>query len=1524
MPFEKGGRADKAGNRYEINCIIYEMLKVLDEVNYSVVVEALGADEIGTDIVVTTMEGKKEHQQCKARNASKEYWDISGLKAKGIFKAWDVQLNRDNERKVALVSPIACSCLEDLHKRALNTSGKAEDFYNIQIMKSSKEFQKFYQEFCTEMKLNISEENDIIEMDILKSIDYLKRVFYKQISEAEIRECINQAIQFLFRNDKNVVYNTMVSLVCTEDILGKDITQPWLVDYLETQKIEMRLRDGDNRILPRLSEINQEYRYAFKTLRGGLIHRKEFDDCIKAIQSEQSFIISGGAGYGKSGCTEAIIDYCELENIPHIAIKLDQRVPHSNCEAWGRDLGLSGSIVHAIHCISKNEKAVIVLDQLDALRWTQANSSESLLVCMELIRQVQHFNRDRKNKIIVVFVCRAYDLENDNNISSLFEKGDDTSKNNWMVIRVQSFDEDTVKKIIGKRYDQLSPKLKKLLQIPSNIYIWQHLDKGESYNDCLTASHLIEKWYQQICKKSATVGVSEKVVIETEKCIVNTLDRMGRLYAPKQILNVETTGLEYLISCEMIFIQKSRVGFVHQSILDYFMSKQMTEKYYNNQDMEEIIGEKTKQTPNKRYQVQMFLQNLLDYDTEEFITAGETLLVSKDVRYYMKFVFYEILGQIPEPDDNIIRFIVGECENETYGDYLLDNVIFARKQYVSVLNRAGILERWFGDLSKKEVVFRLLQSISPYLDVGDIAFIKEHAFKNKEDDRKFIRCFLNDFTKESDEMFELRMRFYQYYPDFSENLYIDKKTLISQCEIRTIRLIAFWLQNKIQSKGRQLYRYEEDLIISDNSWLISNGEAVLDLLLPSFPMNNSREVIYSGWSGRYQYMCGLERCCVQLVKKANVAIIAKSPEVFWKRYQPYMGRGYHVFNEIILDGMKHLPNNYSNSIISYISSDLDKNIFDNTSGSEDKLGFAKEIIKVHGNGCTQDIFESLEKNIYRYISPKAIEWYRFRIEKNRRKEDEPVYYSFWGDVQWELLNCLPKERLCRETENLLQVLERRFTNNQFWNYKDSSKMGSVKSPICGKRIGKKQWLQIITNIELPKKRHSEWIEEKKCFVESSYSMYVSDFRKEVRQEPETMIRLVIKNKDNVLPAFIDSMFSGVAFSEILNKLPIKLIERMLLEFPCDMESERASYFCIIIENLENVTWSMEVIKQLKRIALSHKNPKSEDTGNSKEIILKSCRKLHEHALNCVRGHAIIAISHLLRENEDMEVLEQFRDTIDSLIKDANPIIRFASLHALWSSYNIDRSWTEDRIMLLYESDIRMAGYHDSRDMLFSLYPKYGKRVLKIIEQCMASADKELVELGSHAVCEFYIRYHEFETVMSDISMKNETQIKAILDMAIVYLGVNDYRELAKSIILKYKNSDIDVGFPLSQIFNNRYIDTEHDKEFLLEFMKSNVSRGIIYAFTHYLEENAVTVVDYAGIIIILCENVLQMESNKLREQWGIEDEISKLIMALYDETANTGKKADMLIADKCLDLWDIMFEKQLGSVREISYELMER
>jgi len=264
-------------------------------------------------------------------------------------------------------------------------------------------------------------------------------------------------------------------------------------------------------------------------------------------------------------------------------------------------------------------------------------------------------------------------------------------------------------------------------------------------------------------------------------------------------------------------------------------------------------------------------------------------------------------------------------------------------------------------------------------------------------------------------------------------------------------------------------------------------------------------------------------------------------------------------------------------------------------------------------------------------------------------------------------------------------------------------------------------------------------------------MYVSNFRNAVSRDTEEMIQLVLDHKDNILPDFIDSLFSGVAFSENIRKVPIEIIERMFREFPGDMETERDCYFSIIVDKLRNASWSFDVINQLKEIALNHKESEPKEMRDTKKADQLSSRTLHEYALNCTRGHAISAIGTLLWE--DKKLLEQFKETIEKLIRDENSIIRFATLYALWPSYNIDRPWVEERIMSLYETDIRTADFHDSEVMFLRLYSKYGKRILKVVKQCMESADKELVVLGGHAVCDFYIRYHEFEDIISDIGTR---------------------------------------------------------------------------------------------------------------------------------------------------------------------------
>lgn len=333
-------------------------------------------------------------------------------------------------------------------------------------------------------------------------------------------------------------------------------------------------------------------------------------------------------------------------------------------------------------------------------------------------------------------------------------------------------------------------------------------------------------------------------------------------------------------------------------------------------------------------------------------------------------------------------------------------------------------------------------------------------------------------------------------------------------------------------------------------------------------------------------------------------------------------------------------------------------------------------------------------------------------------------------------------------------------------------------------------------------------------------MYVDDFRSAVRQEPQAMMGLVLEHKDKVLPAFIDSLFSGVELSESLNEIELQIVEKMFYSFPCDLKTHRASYFCGIIEKMNSAEWSAETLNKLKYIALKHENPVLDEPNvtSPEDEEMKSCQMLSSNALNCVRGQAARAIGQLLWEDGNLFV--QFREVIEKLVFDKNPVVRFAVLYALWPSYNIEQ-------------------------------------------------------------------------------------------------------ELEKTIILRFINLNLDLEFPLVCIFSKEYIKLEDDKRFLQEIVSSKASKKIVWSFIHYLEENALSIVDYADIIR-LCENTLRMKIEELKKQWGIEDEISKLIISLYDETANSQKETDRKTAEKCLELWDIMFERQIGSVREISRKLMER
>jgi len=120
MPYEKSGRADKLGNKYEGLFTVKFLLKLIEEEASSITIEPVGDEEEGVDLWVKNKDSSTEYYQCKGRNASNENWRMGDLAAIGIFSKAKKQLDADINSIVSpLIPRMARFILHSLHVTAV-------------------------------------------------------------------------------------------------------------------------------------------------------------------------------------------------------------------------------------------------------------------------------------------------------------------------------------------------------------------------------------------------------------------------------------------------------------------------------------------------------------------------------------------------------------------------------------------------------------------------------------------------------------------------------------------------------------------------------------------------------------------------------------------------------------------------------------------------------------------------------------------------------------------------------------------------------------------------------------------------------------------------------------------------------------------------------------------------------------------------------------------------------------------------------------------------------------------------------------------------------------------------------------------------------------------------------------------------------------------------------------------------------------------------------------------------------------
>jgi len=278
--------------------------------------------------------------------------------------------------------------------------------------------------------------------------------------------------------------------------LRKEIATSDVRQHLLALGFHSRQLAHDDRVGPAVVKLQTQFSDSITPglIAKQLIQREETTKVLDDLKTNGVVVLHGAAGCGKTGILYELTQVLSQQGHAYLPVRLDRRLPANTPRQFGHDLGLPESPVWCLESLAGNSMSVLILDQLDALRWTSAHSANALDVCKSLVQEVQNFRKLGKN-ISAVLACRTFDLEHDPEIKDWLN---DSSNLKCRQVKVESLPEEAVKRIVaslGQDLMAMSPKQKRILQLPQHLGMWAEIVSTGEAEAFQTSVQLMQQFW---------------------------------------------------------------------------------------------------------------------------------------------------------------------------------------------------------------------------------------------------------------------------------------------------------------------------------------------------------------------------------------------------------------------------------------------------------------------------------------------------------------------------------------------------------------------------------------------------------------------------------------------------------------------------------------------------------------------------------------------------------------------------------------------------------------------------------------------------------------------------------------------------------------------------------------------------------------------------------------------------------------------------------------------------------------------
>lgn len=1528
MASEPGGVASKLGGLYERQYAAEQLLRVARGRRRRLRWEIVTTEPGGADIEVERVDGVAEFIQLKRQNGSKDKWTIADLDAETVLLAAANWLDDSPDRAFTFVSSVAAPQIKDICDQAQRYDGDAVMFFKDRV--GAAEGRKLA---CKDLFARWGLRSDDSH-DADKALSRLKRMEFtvRGRGRDEEERLLNEA-ELTFTGTPSDVIARLAAFL--EQRLTQNVHADEVIAYMADKGSRLRELAGDPLLPKAIEQLTDEFQAAIaERLTGGVLLERpdvaEIAGQIRSITPPRVVIVHGGAGSGKSA---VLLGLCrELSGTtPMLPLSLTSHPPESDLFDYGRSLGLNVTPGVALRAIAGDRRPVLIIDQLDALRYTSPQSAVMWQRGHEILRRALDDGQ------IVIVACRSFDLESDPNIRRWKDQAKIVHGAAVIEVKIGDLAPSQVESLLkdkGADYKALSPRLQKLLCHPITLDHWLRLaargqTKLDLVNETELLSDLIKALRQEAVRNHNVLDADVSGLVDAVRAY---MEEHGAPSIPAARLDGRDTALGAACAVGLLVKDGKAIRFPHQSYFDHLVAKHVYLQA-GGSPAGVLTWLKQDQSLARREQLRQLLIMLRDESAANATKIVEAILLDGGIRFHLKQVVFGVLRsaeQVSRPDAELILRLAPEPQ---WQEHIWMRLLWASANWFDALNDLGLWARCLkeGRPYTRDQTLGMLSSVvvARPRQVDDLLRPLLNGSITAEDMEKAAPF---DPSDDSPLIAEYREQAVRSGKWVVRDVYLDR--VAAKAPDRAVRLLDAMLRRYLH---RRLARLADEgsveSIRSDflerhiraavrkegpAAWpeLIQLVRALQRLLRNYYRQTRSGNSDYYDLASMARDIAEL---VVDLAGEALAGVAEQQPVSFKQIVDAWSDAEGTLVGATILIGLARGP--AADAAIAWVAAN--KQQLPTRIGLErDHHSLALDVIRRHAGTCSHEALAALERSLLSYTAAEEKKSYEHLLGFFRDGQwwymsggQRHARFNPCGRAQHLLLGAIPASRRGTAAAERVELWDRKFGGPAV-ERKTIIELSRIGSPIPEDRasaVSDKHWRVIVAR-NWRMWQDKQTAEERK---EYSHQAISGVFETAAKKEPARFVRLAKRFPAGADAAYFARLWSVLADNATdISGIELSDLHALLDRTADDGDGYALRQACWFLRKHPELEWG-EPAWRVFDLASQDEDPKGSEISVHTIRGSRSEADLESTGINCVRGVAATCLSGVLQSRPDR--LPRSQAAVDRLVVDPHVAVRMeaAALVSASASIDVELGLPLLRTLTDFPDERLLAGRHLNHALLWARW-SYPDKLGDLFRRMVTSTVPSVSRKGARWVGAEYFQFGRQPELYREClggSVEQRVGIAEILHQ-LVDDDKSDRSVVQAALVPLFDDPEERVQQAAAQAFRDEeLIKVEGMPELATKLVGSQAFLSGAERFLWALDEYCVDVFQYREPILLAAQRFagdLSGASRDYSRRLAITGrELASLLLRLYDLAL---KQGDPQLAGRCLDAWDLMIQHRVGDI----------